>query len=58
MAKAQGISFDELRDGANHTIYNLDGLMIPIGRHNESMNLYTEDVYREYEAMLRERWRR
>lgn len=55
-AKARGMAFDELREGANHTIYSLDGLMIPVGRHNELTNRYAEDVYRECEAKLGKRW--
>lgn len=57
-AESRGMSFDELREGANHTIYRLDGLMIPVGRHNEFTNRYAEDVYRECEAKLgKGRWR-
>lgn len=55
-AKARGKSFDRLREGANHTIYSLDGLMIPVGRHNEFTNRYAEDVYRECETKLGTRW--
>jgi hypothetical protein len=55
-AKAKGMSFEKLWQGANHTIYSLDGLMIPVGRHNEFTNRYAEDVYRECEAKLGKRW--
>lgn len=55
-AQARGMLFAELREGASHTIYSLDGLMIPVGRHNELTNRYAEDVYRECEAKLGKGW--
>ena len=35
-AKRQGLNFVLDREGANHTIYSLDGIIIPIPRHRES----------------------
>ena len=55
-AKANGMTFTKDREGGNHTIYNLDGLMIPIGRHNQLGNRYAETVYKECEAKLGKGW--
>jgi len=35
-AKRQGLAFGLEREGASHSVYNLDGLMIPIGRTTTS----------------------
>lgn len=55
-AKAKGMAFDVKRRGGNHDIYSLDGLMVPVGRHSEFGNRYTETVYKECEAKLGKGW--
>lgn len=35
IAAANGHSFDLLREGANHTVYTVNGQRIPVPRHNE-----------------------
>lgn len=48
-----------MREGANHTVYSLDGLMIPIARHNEIDNQLAEIIYKECAAKLgRDWWRK
>ncbi|BBC43346.1 putative type II toxin-antitoxin system HicA family toxin [Mycobacterium phage Y10] len=32
-AKAAGASFELEREGSNHALYRLDGVLVPIGRH-------------------------
>lgn len=54
-AKAAGLKFVIVREG-RHTIYSLDGLLIPIGRHNEFGNRYAETVYKECEPKLGKGW--
>ena len=44
------------REGANHTVYSLDGLMIPIARHNEIAKGTTEAIYRECAPKLGRGW--
>ncbi len=44
------------REGANHTVFNLDGLMIPIGRHNDLDNQMAEIIYKEAAEKLGKRW--
>jgi hypothetical protein len=57
-AKAAGLKFVIVREGKGHTIYSLDGLLIPIGRHNEFGNRYAETVNKECEPKLgKGRWR-
>jgi alpha-L-fucosidase len=55
-AKRRGFTFGVEREGANHTVYNLDGLMIPIGRHNDLDNQMAEIIYKEAAAKLGKRW--
>ena len=55
-AKQRGLSFVVLREGGNHTIYSLDGLMIPIGRHAEFTNRNAETIYKECENKLGKGW--
>jgi hypothetical protein len=45
-AKAAEMTFEIKREGANHTIYSLDGLTIPLGRHNEFGERYAEMIYK------------
>lgn len=55
-ARRRGLTFVVLREGRNHTIYSLDGLMIPIGRHVEFTNRNAETIYRECEEKLGRGW--
>lgn len=55
-AKAAEMTFEIKREGANHTIYSLDGLTIAIGRHNEFGHQYTEMIYKQCEPKLGKGW--
>lgn len=44
------------RKGGNHDVYLLDGMMIPLPRHNEIPELTTRGIYRECEAKLGKDW--
>ncbi len=55
-AKRRGLAFGLEREGASHSVYNLDGLMIPIGRHNDLDNQMAEIIYKEAAAKLGKRW--
>lgn len=55
-AKRQGLGFTFDREGANHTVYLLDGLMIPIPRHREIGSGLTEQIYRECQDKLGKGW--
>lgn len=55
-AKAQGLGFTMDREGANHTIYMLDGVMIPIPRHREVNEMTTEGIYKECAEKLGKGW--
>lgn len=55
-AKAKEIEFLLKRHGANHDVYSLDGLLVPIERHRELDNSYAEMVYKECEPKLGRRW--
>lgn len=55
-AKRQGLGFVFDREGANHTVYKLDGLMIPIPRHPEIGERLAEEIYRECQPKLGKGW--
>lgn len=55
-AQAAELKLILLREGANHTIYDLDGLMLPIARHKELGQRYAETVYRQCETKLGRGW--
>jgi hypothetical protein len=55
-AKAAELKFLLVREGANHTIYDLDGVMIPIARHREFGQRYAETVYKQCEGKLGRGW--
>lgn len=56
MAKVKNVVWELAREGANHTVYSLDGLMIPIARHNEIDNTMAQKIYKECEAKLGKGW--
>jgi hypothetical protein len=55
-AKANGMSFIVKREGGNHTIYSLDGAMIPVARHTEISNRDALGIYKECEVKLGKGW--
>jgi hypothetical protein len=55
-AKAQGIEWSEVREGSNHTVFSLDGLMIPVARHNDIDNIMTQIIYKECAVKLGKDW--
>ena len=55
-AKEQGISFDLVREGSNHSLFSLDGLLIPIARHNEIGNRMAATIYGECAEKLGKDW--
>ncbi|WP_024440956.1 hypothetical protein [Mycobacterium sp. UM_WGJ] len=55
-AKSAGLVFEVKREGANHTIFSLDGVMIALGRHNEFGDRYAQMIYRQCEPKLGKGW--
>jgi len=55
-AAAQGIPFTVSREGSRHTVYDLDGIKIPIARHSEIGNRMAEVIYKEAAAKLGKDW--
>jgi len=55
-AKAAEFKFLLVREGANPTIYDLDGVKIPIAGHRELGQRYAETVYRQCETKLGRGW--
>lgn len=44
------------REGANHTVYTLNGVVIPIPRHNELGEIFAVDIFKECEVVLGKGW--
>lgn len=55
-AKAAEVEWELDRHGANHDVYKLDGLTIPIPRHNELGNRAAEMIWKECEPKFGEGW--
>ncbi|EUA36575.1 hypothetical protein H7I87_09690 [Mycobacterium timonense] len=55
-AKKAGLSFDVQREGGNHTIYNLNGLIIPIARHQQLDGYLAIKIYKQCEPKLGKGW--
>lgn len=50
------MTFELARHGANHDVYTLDGIMIPIPRHPNVEERTTEQIYRECQEKLGKGW--
>jgi hypothetical protein len=55
-AKAAELKLIHVREGKQHTIFDLDGVTIPIARHREFGQRYAEIVYRQCEPKLGRGW--
>lgn len=54
-ARRAGLSW-ESRQGGSHEVFYLDGLRIPIPRHNELGPRTTETIFKECAAKLGKDW--
>lgn len=55
-ARDNNIPWTLQREGANHSVYDLDGLRIPIPRHREIGDNTTRDILTECEPKLGKGW--
>lgn len=55
-ARTQDLDFIIVREGANHTVYSLDGLMIPVPRHRELDDRLARVIFGECEPKLGKGW--
>ena len=55
-AKRNGAEWVLIRNGANHDVYSLEGVMIPIPRHAEIGNRGAEMIWKECEEVLGKGW--
>ncbi|WP_308464882.1 hypothetical protein [Rathayibacter soli] len=55
-AKRQGITWELVRNGANHDVYTLGDTIIPIARHNEIGDRFAIEIFKECQAQLGQRW--
>ena len=50
------LTWEVAREGANHTVYSLDGVMIPIPRHREIGEGLTDEIRKQAGAKLGKGW--
>lgn len=55
-ATAQGKVWELARQGANHEVWNLDSVRIPIPRHNEVGEMLAMQIFKQCESKLGEGW--
>jgi hypothetical protein len=55
-AKRLGLDWQLVREGANHSVYVLDGVMIPIPRHRELGENLAVDIFKECQDVLGKGW--
>jgi len=51
-----GAEWTFVRHGANHDVYRLNGIMVPMPRHNDVERWLAETVWRECEAVFGRSW--
>lgn len=54
-AKAQGVTFT-LTEGGSHSLVILDGLKVPVPRHNEIRESTARAIYKQCAPKLGEDW--
>ncbi|MFE3544101.1 hypothetical protein ACFXK0_14155 [Nocardia sp. NPDC059177] len=54
-AKAKGLDVD-LNEGGNHSILSVDGVTIPVPRHNEVRENTARTIYEQAESKLGKDW--
>lgn len=55
-ARKQEAEWILAREGANHTVYTLNGVVVPIPRHNELGEIFSVDIFKECEDVLGKGW--
>lgn len=56
-AKKRGATWTLVREGGNHTVYSLNGLIVPVARHpGDFGNRYAETIYKECEPVFGKGW--
>lgn len=55
-AKDADLEWAFLREGGKHTVYTLDGIRIPIPRHNEIVEGTAEGIMKDCQEKLGEGW--
>lgn len=55
-AKVAGVIWEVRREGANHTVYRLGASTVPIPRHVEIGPGLSEEIFKQCEPELGERW--
>lgn len=55
-ARSQGVEWTLAREGANHTVYELAGVMIPIPRHAELGETFAVEIFKECQDILGKGW--
>jgi hypothetical protein len=55
-AERQGAAWECVREGANHSVYVLSNVTVPVPRHRELGERLAEDIFKECESVLGKGW--
>lgn len=44
------------REGAKHTVYTLNGVVVPIPCHNELGEIFSVDIFKERKGVMGKGW--
>ncbi|ONI73043.1 hypothetical protein ALI144C_44635 [Actinosynnema sp. ALI-1.44] len=55
-AKRQEVAWQLSREGANHSVYVLDTVIIPVPRHREIGENLAVEIFKECETVLGKGW--
>jgi hypothetical protein len=57
-AKKQGVEWTLAREGANHTVYTLNGVLVPVPRHSELGEIFAVDIFKGEGVLGKGWWKR
>lgn len=52
IAKTKAVAFSKSREGANHTIFNMNGTKIPVPRHREISEHLAKKILKDARAAV------
>ncbi|RZS44908.1 hypothetical protein EV193_101789 [Herbihabitans rhizosphaerae] len=55
-AKDREVEWILAREGARHTVYTLNGVLVPIPRHSELGETFAVEIFKECEGVLGKGW--
>jgi hypothetical protein len=55
-ARSRGLTLEQIREGANHTIFGLGDYQFPVPRHNEINEYTAQAIMKDLADQLGEDW--